>query len=301
LGVGERMYYISKSWAFLRRARPDAVLLGGWESPAYWQALLWCKTRRVRAVGFYESTRSTHRHTKGLIPWSRRLFFKLLDEVVVPGVAARDAVIAMGIDEAKIRVGFNAVDVEWISTVTCRLRAEAGTRRADEGHRFLYLGQLIERKNVASLIRAFSLIRQADDTLTIAGSGVLDDRLVELAGQLGVAERVHFAGLVPYVELPALFAGHDTLVLPSLEEVWGLVVNEALAAGLHAVISSACGVALSVEEMEGVHITETDVESIGWGMQASKAAWAGPIESPEILIQTPGRFASVFRDALQGV
>jgi glycosyltransferase involved in cell wall biosynthesis len=295
---GERVYYLAKRLSGLRRTRPDAVVLGGWESPAYWQALAWCKRRRVRTVGFYESTLTTHRHRAGLIAAARRWFFRHLDAVVVPGTAAREAIVAMGVSPENIHVGFNAVDVDQIHQQTWQ-RRESATASAP-GHQFLYLGQLIERKNVASLVEAFSRVRGQDDTLTIAGVGDREVALRLLVEQLDVAENVRFVGLVPYAELPALFAAHKTLVLPSIEDVWGLVVNEALAAGLHVVVSNTCGVAPSVDGMKGVFLAHPALGSIARNMRASADSWTAPIRNPEILEMTPARFADVFVQALDG-
>lgn len=291
---GESSYYTALRLGFLRRYRPDAVLLGGWESPAYWQALIWCKLRRVRTVGFYESTLSTQHHKRGPIAAIRRVFFKLVDRVVVPGVAARDAVLAMGVQNSRVDVGFNAVDVEKIA----KLAQSARTTSAEMGHRFLYLGQLIERKNVRSLIDAFALVGDAVDSLTIAGLGEQESELQAHVDHLRLSGRVRFAGHIPYSEIPTLLAAHDTLVLASLQEVWGLVVNEALAAGLHVVVAKTAGVAPSVDGMTGVFLSGTNVESVGDAMARSRNSWIGPIAKPEIVSRTPGEFAAVFGRSL---
>ncbi|WP_183080079.1 glycosyltransferase family 4 protein [Streptomyces sp. L7] len=296
---GESSYYTALRVGFLARYRPDAVLLAGWESPAYWQALIWCKLRGVRTVGFYESTLSTQRHRRGPIAATRRRFFKLLDRVVVPGIAARDAVLAMGVDATRIDVGFNAVDVEGIAERAQAARTVSPRSPDSAGHRFLYVGQLIARKNVRGLIEAFARIASPDDSLTIAGLGDQENALHTDAERLNVAQRIQFTGHIPYSEIAGLFARHNTLTLASTEEVWGLVANEALAAGLHVVISRTAGVAASVADMPGVHIVDTSVESLAGGMQASKDAWNGPISDPPILAMTPRSFATVFEQALR--
>lgn len=295
---GESTYFFALRPGFVSQYRPDAVLLGGWESPAYWQALAWCKLRRVRIVGFYESTRSSQRHRNGPIAAIRRCFFKLADRVVVPGPAARDAVLGMGVDAKRIDVGFNAVDVEAIAEQARAARAVSSGTHESADHRFLYLGQLIHRKNVRGLIEAFARMASPSDSLTIAGVGAQEGLLKADAERLGVADRVEFPGHIPYSEIPALLAEHDTLVLASTEEVWGLVVNEAMAAGLHVVVSRTAGVADSIADMPGVFLVEPDIEALLTGMRASKEGWNGPIEDPPILLMTPRRFAGVFLRAL---
>lgn len=293
VGRGERLFHVLVGPLCSWRS-PNAILIGGWDSPAYWQALMIGRIRRARIVGFYESTLLSQRHSSGFVAGCRNFFFRRLDAVVVPGIAARNAVVSMGVSERKVHVGFNAVDVQAFRRPAV-VSAESGP-----GHRFLYVGQLIERKNVAALIRAFASMRADIDTLTIVGAGPQRGELLELVANLGLQDAVVFRGPVAYADLPRTMWEHHTLVLPSLEEVWGLVVNEALAAGLHTVISDAAGVSPSVCEHPGTFISSVVSERLAKALVASRDAWHGPIEDPEVLQYTPQRFAEVFLEALKG-
>ena len=289
---GESAYYFP-GIGFLRRARrADAYVLGGWESPAYWLAAVAGRLRGARLVGFYESHLGSRRLRSPLVSAVRAIWFRRLHAVVVPGTASRDALIADGVPADRIFTGFNAVDVGFFAAEAARLRAAGGT-----GHRFLYVGQLIPRKNVALAIRALESL-PAESTLTIAGVGRDEAALRRLAAARGVERRVTFAGYVPHDRLPELYARHDTLVLPSALEVWGLVVNEALAAGLHVVVSETAGVAPSVRGMRGVWTVAPTEDGVAGAMEASARDYAGPIVEPEILAYTPERFARVFEQAL---
>lgn len=292
LQCGEENYYLALRPP-LRRVI-DGVVLGGWESPAYWQALAQLKTARrpVRSVGFYESTLASQGHSDGPVAAARRWYFRHLDAVVVPGEAAAEAIAAMGVDERNIFVGFNPVDVGWIARESGRSPVHG------QGHRFLFVGQLVPRKNPLALIRAFADCRHQADRLTIVGRGELTPAVAAEIGRLGLSETTELIPTVPYSDVPALLARHDTLVLPSLTEVWGLVVNEALAAGLHAVVTYQAGVASSVRNMNGVFLCEPSETAIATAMDSSRAAWVGHIEAPEILTCTPGRFANTIAQAL---
>ena len=110
--------------------------------------------------------------------------------------------------------------------------------------KFLYCGQLIERKGVDILLEAFSRValEYADVHLTLVGEGPLRSRLAsELPSDL--RSQVHFAGFHPPRELPTLFGKADVFVLPSRHDGWGVVVNQALAAGLPVICTSAVGAA----------------------------------------------------------
>jgi glycosyltransferase involved in cell wall biosynthesis len=294
---GETILYAALGSLGLLRRRPQAALIAGWESPAYWQALLLCKLRGIRAVGFYESTLETNRFTGGPVARARSYFFRQLDAIVVPGAAARDAVLAFGVDEKRIFIGFNAVEVSQFNEAT---RQVARQDRVDAtGHSFLFVGQLIDRKNVIVLLRAFADMCRPEDSMTFVGSGELAPVLQKAARDAGIEKQVRFLGSLSNEETAHTMAESHTLVLPSKEEVWGLVVNEALAAGMNVVVSGVCGVSPAVESMQGVYVCEPDELSIRRDMVKSRAAWNGHRLEPEILRHTPEEFADVFVKALR--
>lgn len=290
-GRGERLYYALTESADKLARSCDAILLGAWESPACWQLSLSAKSRGVRRVGFYESTRMSQRHQSGPVARARSRFFRSVDAVVVPGTAAADALLDLGVSRERTVEGFNAVDVE-------RFAAVASLAPVSEGHRFAYVGQLISRKNVAGLIHAFARCGRPADTLTIAGDGDQLSELRSLAEEVDRGGSIHFAGKVAYNDLPALLSTQHTLVLPSHEEVWGLVVNEALAAGRHVVVSDRAGVAPSVRSMQGVFVSSPSVEDLVVAMASCREAWLSPMTAHEILQFTPRRFSKAFLEAL---
>lgn len=115
---------------------------------------------------------------------------------------------------------------------------------ADSPLTVLYCGQLIERKGIDTLFSAFRKIRTGGRNvrLLLVGTGPLEASLkASLREQ--EAQDVEFAGFQPVEELPRYFAEADLFVLPSLHDGWGVVVNQALAAGLPLVCSEAVGAA----------------------------------------------------------
>jgi glycosyltransferase involved in cell wall biosynthesis len=291
---GEARHYIS-GWIGRNPFRNvDAVLIGGWDSPAYWSIARKAARAGVRRIGFYESHLLTQRNTSGFFAAARRWFFRSLDGIVVPGVAARNALLHDGISADRISVGFNAVDVHRIHDDT-RLEREHHPR-TDENLRLLVVSQLIERKNVAEAIRALKEPGLESARLTIVGTGPLRGQLDALIAELGLNERVDMLGYVHGAEMPKIFAQHDALIHPAIEEVWGLVVNEALAAGLRVVVSDRCGIAPSVRHMKGVTVISTDRHSIA---EATRLIVPNrPVAGPEILANGPRPFARIFGDAL---
>ncbi len=127
--------------------------------------------------------------------------------------------------------------------------------------RLLYVGRLVEDKNLRRLIQA---VRGLDAQLEVCGTGPLEEEL------RGLAENVHFRGYVAPEDLPARFAAADALVLPSLYEPFGVAVREAAAAGLPIVCSRTAGAAgdFAVEGRNAVLVDPLDVGSIRRGAGA---------------------------------
>lgn len=291
---GESRYYVLTRFRALMNIREfDAVLFGGWESPAYWSLLAAAIVFRKGRVGFYESPSNTMTHVSGLIAWMRRRFFRSMHVVVVPGRAAAQSVLAMGVEPHRVMRGFNAVDVDKFHSAS--VVSINSLVSAPEGHRYLYVGQLIERKRVDAIIDAFVKVATPNDELTIVGTGVMREELMKAASRTGAT--ISFVGHVENNDMPALMAGHQTLILASQQEVWGLVVNEALAAGMHAVVTDNCGVVPSVMRMKGVYVAKNSLADLSEQLRKSRSGWAGRIEKPEILQHTPESFANVFEAA----
>ena len=146
-----------------------------------------------------------------------------------------------------------------------------------------------DRKNISAIIEAFTQLAASEDRLDIVGEGPERPHIeaVRLAMAPSVRERVLLHGHLDFDALTHLYAEAHTLVLASTQEVWGMVVNEALACGLHAVVSDRCGVAASVCNMRGVHVTGTSSAELAGAMRMSREEWTGFIREPEIIRYSP--------------
>jgi glycosyltransferase involved in cell wall biosynthesis len=110
--------------------------------------------------------------------------------------------------------------------------------------RFLYCGQLIPRKGVDLLMRAFCEVAEQHHnvTLTLVGDGPLQSELAAAVPE-PLRPQVRFTGFQPVDALPKFFADADVFVIPSRHDGWGVVVNQAVAAGLPVIASDAVGAA----------------------------------------------------------
>lgn len=93
-------------------------------------------------------------------------------------------------------------------------------------------------KNVTSLLVAD--IDNSNINIDLVGDGPSRPQLERLVDKLQL-KKVHFLGYKKNSEIPAIMSVHDVLVLPSIYDGWGAVVNEALMNGLFVICSDKCG------------------------------------------------------------
>lgn len=258
----------------------DAVILGGWESPAYWYALFVAKKRGIRAIGHCGSTKKSSGFSKGVVARVRSWFHRKLDWSVTYGTDCTEYLVSMGVSENKITTGFNSIDNAYFLS---KIAEFSEPSESSPGHKYLFVGRLIPLKNIPNIIHAFNQIKEPNDTLRIVGSGFLKEEILNLTSELRIKDVVKVIDHKTQDELIQEFLQANTLILASLFEVWGLVVNEALVCGLHVVVGDRCGVARDIKQMPGVQVSTCEVESIAQEMIRSRDSWHGHISNPEIL------------------
>jgi glycosyltransferase involved in cell wall biosynthesis len=140
----------------------------------------------------------------------------------------------------------------------------------------LYVGQFEERKGLRDLLAAFTALAGTPARLRLVGNGSLEAEVVRLAS---ADPRVEVVGYRPQERLPAELARARCLVLPSIttaldREPWGLVVNEAMHAGVPVVVTDAVGAAaggLVRDGRNGCVVPEGDPEALGAAIRALTA------------------------------
>lgn len=179
---------------------------------------------------------------------------------------------------AQLRVIHNGVDLERFTPTEARCEQGAETRRAlsldSSSTVFVTVGSGFERKGVASALQA--LARSTNKAhLVVVGRDSRMRVYKGIARRLGIAERVHFVGPQKDVR-PYLWAA-DALVHPALYEAFGLVIIEALAAGVPVLASNRTGAALAVvENLEtGTIIDALDIEALASAMDRIAQRGAG--------------------------
>lgn len=212
-----------------------------YEYPAVFLAATWLRLMGHRVYTMIASKSDDYPR----VAWrekAKRLVMLPYLGAVVGSERSRDYVASLGIDRHKAMIGYDTLDIARLASQGEPLTEEpAFTERP-----FLIVARLIPKKNVPSSMRAFTrYAREQEDSrrLEILGDGPLRQELESLAAELGIAGLVDFRGNVDSARVSEAMRRSLVLLLPSTSEQFGLVVNEAFANALPAIISRQCGAA----------------------------------------------------------
>jgi len=206
--------------------RYKKLIVGGWDLPESW-VLAFASPRKKNALALESGIESV---TSGMKGWLKRIFLARLGTVFASGAAHKAVVRTLGFKGGVfVTQGVGIINKPHYVRVKREYQAK-----------YLYLGRMSHEKNVDMLLAVFAQLQGA--RLTCVGVGPELEALKSDA-----SENVSFLGSVDNAEIKSLCSTHDFLILPSLKEPWGLVVEEALYFGLPVIVSDKCGAAELIE------------------------------------------------------
>jgi 1,2-diacylglycerol 3-alpha-glucosyltransferase len=233
-------------WKRLNQLDPAVVLVPGYYTAPGLAAAIWGKLKRRRTVLMTESTEADHQRIRLKEMCKSWLVRSLFDWAVAGGTPHRRYLERLGFPAERIAGFYDVVDNEFFRRQSQAIRKHSRHTDFDLPARyFLYVGRLAEEKNVRLLLGAYLAYRHSggDWPLVLVGDGPERAALERMARTSRFGPDVHFEGLRSSAELPQYYAFAGCFVLPSMREPWGLVANEAMAAGLPLIVSRRCGCA----------------------------------------------------------
>ncbi|MFC5408942.1 glycosyltransferase family 4 protein [Larkinella bovis] len=235
----------------MRAYRPDVLLLTGYYDPAQIVLMLLAKLSGIRVIIQTESS-PVDQVRSGLKEWVKRRIVALADGFFCFGSPQADYLLQLGVRPDRILVKNNAVvDNAHLRNTYNRSLPSRSVNQETLGIKplnFIYVGRLATEKNLPMLIDSFAQARRQQPAATewgllLLGDGPQKAVLQDQIDRLGLQSSVKILPTQPWYRVPETLALADVLVLPSLSEPWGLVVNEAMACGLPVVVSNRCGCA----------------------------------------------------------
>jgi glycosyltransferase involved in cell wall biosynthesis len=229
-------------------ASADVIVCGGYNYVSSWQALRWAKRHSTPFLLWSESTSYDSRAGHAMLELLKRKFVESCDGFVVPGKSACEYLENFGVPRQKVFLAPNAVDIGLFSASKAHVREHQKELRAQlvlPERYFLFVGRLVRAKGVLDLLEAYATLAPAmreQFGLVFAGDGPMRSELESRAREIYQGS-VHFAGFVHRDSLPAYYTLAECLVLPTLSDTWGMVVNEAMACGLPVICTRVAGCA----------------------------------------------------------
>ena len=267
----------------LAQGRFDACIVNGWYLKSYLQAIRACRALGIRVLVRGDShlggQRTAATRIIKYLPY--RWLLNRIDAHLFVGVANHQYLRHYGVPEHRLYFAPHFVENERFEAAATTARhngAAAALRQtwgaADEDTVFLFAGKLIEIKRVADFIGAVANASRQDPAVrgVVVGSGPQENELRQVAERQRAP--IVFAGFSNQREMPSRYAAADCLVLPSTTESWGLVVNEAMAAGRPAIVSDRVGAAPDLIEdgMTGYTYPAGDVPALTARLLAMRQA-----------------------------
>jgi glycosyltransferase involved in cell wall biosynthesis len=262
-----------------RRGRFDAFVVSGWNLKCYWQAVRACRRAGipvlVRGDSQLNPTESSFKRAAKQI--THRLMLRQFDGFLSPGQRNREYLLRYGVRAERIFFVPHCVDNGRFAKQANELRAKREELRRQwnipqDALCVLFCGKFIPKKRPLDLVKAAEILLRSHPGIKIhllfVGSGELGPELrhhcevaydAELRPQAtgqrsdtinreqitdNTKPPATFAGFLNQTAVSGAYVAADVIVLPSDGgETWGLVVNEAMASGLPAIVSDAVGCA----------------------------------------------------------
>lgn len=252
-------------WLEMRRTRPSVVFVSGWSHPLIIATIVMARLSGTKVVSMSDTWFSTSRGVRAL---SKRVVLRLIHAFTPGGARQARYLRTQGVPRGQIFPACMTSDTHAIMAFVaskgrdCRavLRAEMGV--SDGAVVFVFVGRLEPVKGLDLLIEAIGTSTRAEmSRLIIVGDGTERNTVVAAAER---DPRIVYRGRLEGTALWAELAAADVLVVPSRSEPWGLVVNEAMSAGLAVVLNDCCGCIddLVVDGETGVVVPTGDVAKL---------------------------------------
>jgi len=232
----------------LSEIKPDCVCVSGWGMEIGQALQCWALKHHVSMVLFSESTA----YDMERVPWKEWIksrLVRVVSSALVGGAPHQDYIQRLGMAADAIFLGHNVVD-------SAHFAENADKRPAslpdvlEQMPFFIACTRFGQKKNIPGLVQAFaSYNRMCREKgleswgLVIAGDGDLREEIKQTIVSANMTKKVILLGAVNYESLPWLYQHAQAFVHASTTEQWGLVVNEAMAAGAPILVSRQCGCA----------------------------------------------------------
>lgn len=251
----------------------DAIIVCGYSSPT---AMLAMAYLRWKKIPFYiEVDGGLIRQDSGIKYHLKKMLVSSASYWLSTGKYTTEYLVHYGAAEERVYpYPFSSLHEEDILKHAVSEQDKAALRReldVQEKQMILSIGQFIHRKGFDVLLKAAAKL-DPDTGIYIVG-GEPTEEYLQLAKELGL-KNVHFLGFMKKETLTKYYQAADLFVLPTREDIWGLVINEAMAYGLPVVTTDKCvaGLELVEDGVNGYIVPVGDADALADKMRAVLSA-----------------------------
>lgn len=223
----------------LKRINPDVLVICGYGVPGMLQALVWGAWHRKPSVLLSDSKEDDAERVRWR-EFLKSLIVKQYGAALVAGQPHKRYLEQLGKRPEAIFFGYDVINNEDLHPDKSRALPPPLKKPY-----FLVVSRFVPKKNLILLLSAYKAYRDKAGNraweLVICGDGPLSDDIHRVISDYDMRNSVHLPGFLQYEELLPYFAHAGSFVHASVQEQWGLVVNEAMAAGLPVLVSRRCG------------------------------------------------------------
>lgn len=248
-------FFINKNiLSVLDRERPDTIIADGWDNFASYVANYWCRKHGKKYILWSGSTAFEK-------SWRRTLFSPLVNYLIkrtehflAYGTRAKEYLISLGAKPESIQILYNSIDIDYFSENSKKFSTDDRNKLKEKlgiktSKTIMFSGRLIEMKGIFEMIEGFGEYRKQDQDLSLLlmGSGPDENKLKKFIASKNV-KNVIFTKFIQYTELYKYYSISDMLLFPTRQDIWGLVVNEAMACGLPVIATDVAGASIDLIE-----------------------------------------------------
>lgn len=232
----------------LLKQKWDRIIVGGYSTPT---SMLAIEYMRLCKIPFFIEADGGLIHQDRQIKYAvKRHFMSAASGWISSGKPTTEYLVHYGADPACVyEYPFSSIRDKDITEVTPAMKQEARAALGITEQRIvLFVGQFIPRKGIVELLQVAAKLPSGVGVYVVGGEP--DEEMLSKVRPDGAA--VHFCGFKTKAELEVYYKAADVFFLPTKEDIWGLVINEAMAYGLPIVTTDKCVAGLSLLTQEQV-------------------------------------------------
>ncbi len=240
-------------WKMLNKLNPDVLIITAFK-PTMMYGVIWCLIKGKKIIVYNDGTLESEKDFSTIQKVLRRFVFKKAHAFVAPGKGTVDLYKSYGLKGERIFISCLCVENSRFVSPSIK----------DRKYDLLFCGQIIERKMPVFFVEVAKLVKKevSDLNILIIGDGDLRESMLERLDDANI--EYTFTGFLDQEGLPQNYAKAKLFLFPTLNDPWGIVVNEACASGMPVITTPVAGVA------DDLILNEDN----GFILQPDKEEWA---------------------------